>query len=865
MNAVPLSMKPKERTIRWVVRFWICVLSLFSVCAIQAADKKWNVLLITADDLNGDSMGWMGSKVGATPNLDAFAETCHQFRNCHVSAPICQPSRSALMTGRVPHRNGALGFHPIRSDVTTLTELMGSNGWFTAAINKTAHMMPRTKFNWDLTLEGSGKNPQLMRSQFEQAMKAAADASKPFFINANCTDPHRPFAGSARDESGEETPKGRKATGNQAAAAKIKMFTESEVVVPAFLENIPAVRQEVAQYFSSVRRLDQSFGELITALKAANRMDDTIVVFLADHGMSFPYSKATLYRNGTWTPLLLRVPDMAKRVMNTDMVSSLDIMPTLLDLIGVSKPNDLDGVSWGPLLRGEKQPNRDHVFTHVNTVSSGKSFPGRCVRTEKRAYIWNAWPDGKTQYRVEAMSGLTWNAMAKAAETDARLKPRVQHFLLRCDEEFYDTEKDPDERVNLIADPKYQGEIQQIKKLLVAHMEKTKDPLLAQFTGGKSTATEKPFAKYIPGDKSSGSSLAVVVEENASLAHTSQVFPINRRGRLVPAANVARQVGVTLDNLDAALKLAESSIERVVKLNVYLANGEVLPKVQEALEVRFSNVKPAVCYVVGELPQEGAIVAMDAVAVSSSVSKSIKQVTSDADKPTGIGTAGILPAGPKLYVSGMADTNALLPATRKTLEKLVAAIGHMGTQREDIVQLKVFFQPMSQIDAVRKEVADFFGGKAPSTVFVEWISPNPVVEIELIAAAKGDLSRETNSVSYFTPPGTTDSKVYRRVARVNHGKLIFISGLYGVKSSSGTDQTREILDSLKEVAQQTGSDLEHLVKATYYVTDNEASTALNELRPNYYHPQRAPAASKAKVKGVGLEKTITLDMIAVTK
>ena len=62
----------------------------------------------------------MGSKVGATPNLDAFAKTCQRFVNNHVTAPICQPSRSALMTGRVPHRNGALGFNPIRTDIPTL-------------------------------------------------------------------------------------------------------------------------------------------------------------------------------------------------------------------------------------------------------------------------------------------------------------------------------------------------------------------------------------------------------------------------------------------------------------------------------------------------------------------------------------------------------------------------------------------------------------------------------------------------------------------------------------------------------------------------------------------------------------------------
>lgn len=90
---------------------------------VLAADlpKPRNLLVITADDLNADSGGWNGNKLGATPNLDAFAKTAHRFVNSHVTVPICQPCRSALMTGRVPHRNGALGFNPIRRDVPTLS------------------------------------------------------------------------------------------------------------------------------------------------------------------------------------------------------------------------------------------------------------------------------------------------------------------------------------------------------------------------------------------------------------------------------------------------------------------------------------------------------------------------------------------------------------------------------------------------------------------------------------------------------------------------------------------------------------------------------------------------------------------------
>ena len=856
--------------------------------------------------MNGDS--WFKCKVQATPNLDAFAATCYRFEQCHVTAPICQPSREALMTGRVPHRSGALGFNPIHLDVPTLTEIMSSNGYFTAAMNKLIHMAPKQKFNWDLALDGSGKNPTMLREQFEQCLKGAAERRKPFFINVNITDPHRPFAGSNQRDAEDQAE--RRRTKNQANASPVKMFSEPEVIVPPFLEDIPGVRKEVAQYFSSVRRLDQSFAGLLAALKASGQESSTLMVFLSDHGMSFPFAKATIYRNGTWSPLLLKWPGMGQPAVNkADMIVSIDILPTVLDLLEIAKPPGLDGRSFLPILRGERQEDRDHVFTYVNTVSSGKAFPGRCIRTKTRAYIWNSWPDGKTRFKVEAMSGLSFKAMAEAAARDPKIKARVEQYLFRTPEEFYDIEKDPDERQNLIDDHGSQPGIEQMKQLLLAEMQRSNDPLLPQFqklkspgvsgaqdappgfgvrqssgalasgAGGSGLAIpaesrapedwRTPKCRCLEPDAATGASTAVIVDD-VPLAHTAQMLPLNQKGELIGKGDAAKQTDQVLANLGLALSAANSELAKTIKLNVYLAQTEALPKVQQALARRFTGpIKPAVSFVVGDLAAPGALVAMDAVATAATqaVEREVRWFTAagvyDLGGPQ---AAAVLPAGAKVYVSGMADTNSLAEATRKTLEKLVAALGSLGSQKADIVQLKAFLQPMSQVDMVRKEITSFFQGKAPPVAFVDWISPspNPPIEIELIAAAKGDFSREAECVSFLTPPGTTASKVFSRVARVNHGKLIYISGLYGMKAQDAAGQVREIFHSLGEVLQKSGSDFEHLAKATYYVSDNEASNKLNDIRPEFYKPERPPAASKAKVKGVGLSgKSVTMDMIAV--
>src|SRR5439155_3891248 len=113
-------------------------------------------------------------------------------------------------------------------------------GYFTAAMNKLVHMAPKQKFNWDLALDGSGKNPKMLREQFDQCLKAAADNAKPFFINVNITDPHRPFAGSTQPDAEEQDERKQQRTSkNQANASPVKMFAASEVVIPSFLEDIP--------------------------------------------------------------------------------------------------------------------------------------------------------------------------------------------------------------------------------------------------------------------------------------------------------------------------------------------------------------------------------------------------------------------------------------------------------------------------------------------------------------------------------------------------------------------------------------------------------------------------------------------------
>jgi enamine deaminase RidA (YjgF/YER057c/UK114 family) len=289
------------------------------------------------------------------------------------------------------------------------------------------------------------------------------------------------------------------------------------------------------------------------------------------------------------------------------------------------------------------------------------------------------------------------------------------------------------------------------------------------------------------------------------------------------------------DDLTPYLK----QLRETVKLNVVAANAESASAARAAIRRLYpAGARPAVSVVIGatrrNMPLE-----FDAVEA----------------------TAGDAKPGPLLFISGQAEKEATpAEAATKALASLTETLKWLGGAPSHVVQARCFLNRMSS----RWDVAEVAleAGLVPVS-FVEWRSDLPV-EIELVA--NGAIQPEsTPAIEYLTPPGMKPSPLFARVVRVNRGDLIFIGNLYGEKPGSGEDQVMSIFAQLQDVLKQTNSDLRHLVKATYYVSDSDAGGKLNELRPKFYDPKRPPAASKAMVPGVGMkDRSIAIDMIAVT-
>jgi N-sulfoglucosamine sulfohydrolase len=454
--------------------------------AAGAESDRPNILLITADDLNYDSLGVTGTTTpDVTPNLDRLASEGVRFQHAHVTSAVCQPSRSVLMTGRYPHRNGAIGFNAIDADVPTLQESLAAAGYLNGIFGKVHHLAPRERFHWSYVAEqqdlGVGRSPSLYYDHAKEFFARAKASGKPFFLMANSHDPHRPFAGSEQEAR-------RRAKGTPFPKAS-RHYGPEEVEVPGFLPDLPEIRREIAQYYTSVHRCDETVGAVLRALAESGDEQNTLVMFLSDNGIAVPFAKTNCYLTSTRTPWIVRWPGKAAagRVDRRHFVSGIDFMPTVLDAAGLEQVPGMDGRSFLPLLSGGRQPGRDHVYTVFHRTSARRDYPMRCVQNAQYGYIFNAWADGETVFKNESQSGLTMNAMREAAKQDPEIAARVQLFVYRVPEEFYDFKKDPCALRNLIDVPEHAAPIKQMRRSLLTWMENTGDPLLGTFNQRIST------------------------------------------------------------------------------------------------------------------------------------------------------------------------------------------------------------------------------------------------------------------------------------------------------------------------------------------------------------------------------------------
>jgi N-sulfoglucosamine sulfohydrolase len=462
---------------------------VFSKQPVPEFNKTPNIVLVTVDDMNYDTPGCFGGPAGLTPNIDKLATEGMRFEKAHVTLAICQPSRQALMTGRYPHNAGYRWFEPVSKETPILMEILKNKGYMNACVGKAEHLQPRGRYQWtdsyDLVEIRGGRNPVIYHKHCKDFIKKADQEKRPFFLMANSHDPHRPFHGSAAENS--ELCRKLKELGGVFAKPS-NVYEPKDAYPLGFLPDIPVVSEQTSQYMSSCSRADDTVGQILKALDETGHSKDTIVFFLSDNGSAFPFAKGCVYFNSTRTPFIVRWPGQvaAGSVNSSDFINGIDFMPTVLEILGQPVSAGLDGKSFLPLLKGQRDKEDRNstvtVFYNVYPVAGGHKpeqtvwFEMRCLHAGKYGYIYNKWVDGQKEFTPLATPEIL--AEMKKLGYHERLKM----FRYRCPEELYDFDKDPDALNNLAEDEKYRPLLQKLRLQLLEWMISFNDTdLLAEY------------------------------------------------------------------------------------------------------------------------------------------------------------------------------------------------------------------------------------------------------------------------------------------------------------------------------------------------------------------------------------------------
>ena len=482
---------------------------LIFLCAARAAER--NVILIVADD-QSPTMGCYGDPVIKTPHMDALAAAGTRFTHAFATTASCSASRSVILTGLHNHANGQYGhqhhFHKFGSydNIVSLPRYLSAGGYRTARIGK-YHVAPEAVYKFDLALRGNSRNVLEMA----EASKAfiSEESDKPFFLYLCTSDPHR-GGGFAKELPHKPDRFGNPAPGKSYKGIKEVVYDPKDVVVPGFLPDTPECRAELAQYYQSISRIDQGLGHLFKIVKEAGHWDDTLIIYISDHGMAFPGAKTTVYEGGLRSPCLVRDPYAPKHgVVSEAMVSWVDLTPTILDFAGVLdaksntvpddtmkkiaatrvtaqttravKPGKFHGRSFLRTL-GEAQPDgwddigASHTFHEIQMY-----YPMRVVRGRKYKLIWNIAHPLPYPFASDLWVAPTWQTQLAKGKDAPYGKKTVGQYVQRPEFELFDIESDPHEGRNLAGDPAHAAKLEKMKAKLKTFQQKTNDPWIMKW------------------------------------------------------------------------------------------------------------------------------------------------------------------------------------------------------------------------------------------------------------------------------------------------------------------------------------------------------------------------------------------------
>jgi len=423
--------------------------------AQQPSDKNTrpNILWILSEDICPD-LSCYGTPAVETPNLDKLAEQGVRFTNAFTTSPVCSTSRSAMITGM---HQGSIGAHHHRSHrkdgyvlpepIRLITEYFRQAGYFTANVKTAAPGVRgsgKTDFNFKFTKSFDG-------SDWNQRAHG-----QPFFAQLSISMTHRGGQWKGLD----------KKLDNPVDPTKVKL--------PPYFPNHLVARADWATYLNSIQMMDQYVGKIMQRLDNEGLTDNTVVIFIGDHGRCHVRGKQWLYDAGIRIPLIVRWPGKLKPgYVNEDLVSAIDISATVLKISGIQPPKHMQG----KVFLGPGAQKREYIFASRGRCDETIECI-RCVHDKRYSYIRNYMPyrPWMAPNRYKDTSYPVRNLL-RSLHAEGKLTPAQMKFMAptKPPEELYDLKNDPYELHNLASSPRHQNVLRRMRAAHIKWLHQTGD------------------------------------------------------------------------------------------------------------------------------------------------------------------------------------------------------------------------------------------------------------------------------------------------------------------------------------------------------------------------------------------------------
>ncbi|MEM0969088.1 MAG: sulfatase [Verrucomicrobiota bacterium] len=452
--------------------FIFLFLIILGSTSVHAQERK-NVLLLISDNHTWTDLGCYGHPVVQTPNLDRLAAEGVRFEQAFATTASCGPSRAVMYTGLLTHANGQYA-HPhrehnqqLREGVKTVFAMLKEAGYRTGLIGKD-HIKPLDRYPIDHKPRVKSRDVIAMAKSADQFFDESED---PFFLVVSFSDPHPVSI----DGKGWGIPK---PTNGYTPID----YDPADVVVPPFLPDTLEVREGIAGYYQQITRMDHGAGLVLQSLEDNGHREDTLVIFISDHGTSEPGAMGTHYEPGVRVPFLVRNPGLkAPASPNKALVAFTDITPTILDWTGTTFADyPLHGRSLLSVLENPNPEGWDEVLLSHVGHDIFAYYPMRTLRQRHFKLIWNVTPGTEYPLPIDTVQRRTWVMLRERGDTMIGGRS-VEAYLHRPRLELYDLKTDPWETKNLANDPVHQEQLDQMVAGLMERLEEQQDPWIRKY------------------------------------------------------------------------------------------------------------------------------------------------------------------------------------------------------------------------------------------------------------------------------------------------------------------------------------------------------------------------------------------------